>query len=462
MDAALRALLDALDGFDARSLPITPSASAPRLREDLAQRFDPDAPRPLDALVGDVSALLRDGITHSTHPRHFGLFNPTTDLSSVVADALVARFNPQLSVWQAAPAAVEMEQHALGALASKMGLSSEWAKSFTTGGAEANHTALALALARAIPTYVSDGLAGSAVRPTVYVSSEAHGSIVKAAQVTGLGRDAVRVVAVDRGCRMNPRALRQRIADDRASGRTPAMIVATMGTTSAGAIDPIEALAAVAREEGAWLHVDAAWGGIAALSPATRSLVHGIAEADSLTWDAHKSLPVAMGAGMFFCCHPSVMREVFEVEAPYMMRGDDDRTQPYLSSMQWSRRFIGLKVILTLASLGWSGIASRVDRQFALAERMRLGLIARGFEIANDTPLPVVCFTHPMIRTGRTTTRKLLQSIWRDGVAWISETRLAGRIPCLRACVTNVDSREEDVDALVDAVAQRIAPLVSG
>jgi glutamate/tyrosine decarboxylase-like PLP-dependent enzyme len=456
VDAALRALLDAIEGFDPSSLPLTPSVSARRLREDLAQRFDPDAPRPLDALVVDVCALLRDGITHSTHPRHFGLFNPTTDLSSVVADALVARFNPQLSVWQAAPAAVEMEQHALAALASRMGLSSAWEKTFTTGGAEANHTALVLALTRTVPGYATEGLAGSALRPTAYVSSEAHGSLTKAAQVTGLGRNAVRYVGVDRACRMNVRALRQAIADDRAAGRTPALIVATVGTTSAGAIDPLGPIAQVAREEGAWLHIDAAWGGLAALSPSTRALVDGVTEADSLTWDAHKSLPVAMGAGMFFCRHPEATRAAFEVEAPYMMRGDDDRAQPYLTSMQWSRRFIGLKVLLTLASLGWRGIADRVERQFALADHLRKGLVHSGFELVNDTPLPVVCFTHRAIRTGRTTTKKVLHSLWRDGVAWLSETRHGGRIPCLRACITNVDSAERDVDGLIEGVAQRV------
>ncbi len=456
MDAALRALLDAIEGFDPASFPLTPSRSAARLREDLAQRFDPAAPRPLDALVVDVCALLRDGITHSSHPRHFGLFNPTTALPSVIADALVARFNPQLSVWQAAPAAVEMEQHTLGALASRMGLSSAWAKTFTTGGAEANHTALVLALNRAAPGYATEGLAGGALRPTVYVSSEAHGSLTKAAQVTGLGRNAVRHVAVDRACRMSVKALRQSIADDRAAGRTPALIVATVGTTSAGAIDPIERFVQVAREEGAWLHVDAAWGGIAALSPSTRNLLDGIAEADSITWDAHKALPVAMGAGMLFCRHPEALRAAFEVEAPYMMRGDDDRAQPYLTTMQWSRRFIGLKVLLTLASMGWSGVAARVERQFALADRLRKGLVFKGFEVVNDTPLPVVCFTHPRIRTGRTTAKRVLQAIWRDDVAWVSETRLGGKIPCLRACITNVDSGEADVDALIDGVAQRV------
>ena len=122
MAPARQALLDALEGFDPSRVPLIPTVSAQRLRDDLARRFDPDAPRALEALVGDVCEVLRAGLTHSTHPRHFGLFNPTAALPSVVADALVARFNPQLSVWQAAPAAVEMEQLALAALASRMGL----------------------------------------------------------------------------------------------------------------------------------------------------------------------------------------------------------------------------------------------------------------------------------------------------------------------------------------------------
>jgi glutamate/tyrosine decarboxylase-like PLP-dependent enzyme len=453
VDEALQRLIAALDGYVPAQLPLIPQRGV----RDVAARFDFAHPRALADVLDDVAALLREGTCHAAHPRHFGLFNPTTTLASVAADALVARFNPQLSVDAAAPFAAAAERHCLGVLASCLGFDpATLAMTFTTGGAESNHTAVVCALARALPGYVEDGVAGG-VRPTVYASEEAHGSLQKAVQVTGVGRSSLRRVALDRACRMDVRALRRSIADDRAAGRLPVLLVATVGTTSAGAIDPLRSLAAVAREEGMWLHVDAAWGAIAALSPRTAHLLDGVTEADSVTWDAHKSLPVSMGAGMFFCRHPEVTRAAFASEAPYMMR-EPDGDDPYLTTMQWSRRFIGLKVLLTLATKGLAGVAADVDRQFALGDRLRAGLTAAGFEVVNDTALPVVCFTHPRIRSGAAPTRKVVQGMWRRGEAWVSDTRVGGRVPALRACVTNVDSREADVDGLVAAVRAAVTP----
>ncbi len=448
---SLARLFELLEGFDARSLPLHPTLRPAELRARVCDRFDPSSPRALDALVDDAFALLSAGLTHSTHPRHFGLFNPTTHDASVAADALVARFNPQLSVRQAAPVAWEMEQRALTLLADRAGLGALTARSFTTGGAEANHTALLAALARALPTWRDDGLVGSNVRPVVYASTEAHGSIEKAVVACGLGRTALRRIPVDGACQMRVRALRECIDRDRAQGMVPLLVVGTAGTTSAGALDPLRALGEVAREHGAWFHVDAAWGGLALLSSTHRGVLDGLADADSVTWDAHKSLPVAMGAGMLFCRHGDALRAAFSVDAPYMMRDDDAHAQPYLTSLQWSRRLAGLKVLLTLATLGWDAIEAKVDGQFALADRLRAGLVARGFEVVNRTPLPVVCFRHATLRDRAV--KPVLRAVWASGAAWISETRLDGRVACLRACVTNTESTADDVDALLDALS---------
>jgi glutamate/tyrosine decarboxylase-like PLP-dependent enzyme len=461
-DEALRKLFDEIRGLPGgvRSFPVAPSATPRRVREHLSARYNFDQPQPLANVFDDVRTMLRAWSTPSIHPRHFGLFNPTTDLCSVSADALVALYNPQLSVWGAAPGPVEIEQFTLRALASRLGFSAgePLATNFTSGGAEANHTAFVAALTRAIPTYPDEGLCGSSARPTVYLSEEAHASFQKSAQTTGVGRGALRFVAVDGAWRMRVRALRERVAQDRASGSTPVMLIATAGTTGAGAIDPLVELAQVARDEGMWFHVDAAWGGVASLSPKTAPLLDGIERADSVTWDAHKGLSVAMGAGMFFCRHPDVLRALFKVEAPYIQRDDDDdRVQPYTSTMQWSRRFIGLKVFLSLATKGWEGMARAVERQCALADRLREGLTRDGWQIVNDTRLPVVCFTHPKVRAGEIPARKLMLAAWRENLGWISELRLGGRVSCLRACVTHTETREEDVDALVEGLRAKLA-----
>lgn len=345
--------------------------------------------------------------------------------------------------------AVEVERHVLRALAARAGWTDEPHATFTTGGAEANLTAVLFALARVFPQSVEDGVASLPARPVVYRSAEAHGSVVRAVQVAGLGRRACRVVDCDRSLRMDLRALRRAIADDRAHGRRPMMVVATAGTTSTGAIDPLSPLADLAAEEDLWLHVDGAWGAGALLSPSLAPCLDGVARADSLTWDAHKWLGAAQGAGMFFSPHASLARSVFEVEAPYLPGGD----HPYATTLQWSRRASGLKVFALLAAEGWDGVARRVERCAALGERLRVSLRAKGWTLYGEGPLPVVCFASEAMRRGKVSPAKEAARLRREGVAWVSDTRVAGRWPALRACVANPDTTDADVDALVEALA---------
>lgn len=344
--------------------------------------------------------------------------------------------------------AVEIERHVLRALAARVGWTGDPHATFTTGGAEANLTAVLFALARAFPQSVHDGVASLGVSPVVYRSAEAHGSVVRAVQVAGLGRSACRVVACDRSLRMDLRALRRCLADDRAQGRRPLMIVATAGTTSTGAIDPLPALADLAAEEDLWLHVDGAWGAGALLSPSLAGCLDGVSRADSLTWDAHKWLGAAQGAGMFFSPHASLARAVFEVEVSYLPGGD----HPYATTLQWSRRASGLKVFALLAAEGWDGVARRIERCVALGERLRSSLRAKGWTLYGEGPLPVVCFASEAMRRGRVVAAKEAARLRREGVAWVSDTRVADRWPALRACVANPATTEGDIDALVAAL----------
>ena len=271
----------------------------------------------------------------------------------MIADALAALYNPQVAAWWHAPAASEIERHTLAYLSSLVGFaSSDAAAMFTTGGSEANLTGVLLALASAFPDYPRDGLVGLAGRPVLYASDQAHDSFVKIARVTGIGERALRRVRSDARQRLDVGDLRRQIARDRAAGQVPFCVVGTAGTTATGAIDPLPALADLCRAEGIWFHVDAAWGGLALLSDRLRPHLAGIERADSVTWDAHKTLPIPMGAGMFFCRDPSAGRAVFSVHTGYVPDALAGRDDLYQHSLQWSRRFIGLKVFLTLAELG--------------------------------------------------------------------------------------------------------------
>ncbi|AHG93575.1 Pyridoxal-dependent decarboxylase (plasmid) [Gemmatirosa kalamazoonensis] len=440
------------------SLRVTPDVTAAEIRAHLAEAYPFDAARPLDAVLPDVARMLRDWSLHVTHPRYFGLFNPAVHPAAVCADALAALYNPQLAAWAHSPAGNEIERHTLAFVARALGLDpAACAMHFTTGGNEANQTALVAALSHVMPAYAERGAAALGERPAVYVSTQSHHSFHKCVRVSGLGEDALRVVPHDDRLRMDAAALRARIDADRAAGWRPVLVVATAGTTGAGIIDDLDALADVAAACGAWYHVDAAWGGAAALSPRLRGAVRGVERADSVTCDAHKWLSVPMGAGMFFTRHPEVLRHAFDVEASYVPPDAPGREDLYRGSLQWSRRFIGLKLFMTLATLGADGMAAALEHQADMGDLLRARLRERGWIVVNDTPLPLACFTHPRIRAGERTTAAVVSAVQARGHAWISDVALTGDERVLRACITNYKTVPADLEILLDELDRALA-----
>jgi aromatic-L-amino-acid/L-tryptophan decarboxylase len=444
-----------------RDLPVLTRVTPAEVRAELEARYTFRSPLPLADVVDDVVGLLRRWTVHVTHPRYFGLFNPSVRNAAVLGDALTALYNPQLAAWSHAPAANEIERHTLRALAAGIGLDPDaLIANFTTGGAEANLSAVLAALAHQFPEAGEDGVAGLAVRPAVYLTSESHHSFVKIARMTGLGTRSLREVPLTAGLVMDPEALRVRIEEDRRAGLHPLMVVGTAGTTGGGLIDPLPRLADVARECGAWFHVDGAWGAAAALAPRLRPALAGIERADSLTWDAHKWLSVPMGAGMFFCRHPDAVARAFGVSTTYMPGAEgSDAADAYVTTAQWTRRFIGLKVFMALAELGLDGYGELIDGQARLGDRLRERLRETGWIVVNDTPLPVICFTHPDVQARRASTAGILSSIHSRGRVWISDVRLGTAERVLRACITSFRSDESDIECLIDEleVARREA-----
>jgi aromatic-L-amino-acid/L-tryptophan decarboxylase len=438
------------------SLPVAPTVEPAEIRTHLAS-YDFATGRDAAQVVGDVVGVLTRWTVHTTSPRYFGLYNPTPTFYGVLADTLVAGFNPQLAAWSHAPAAVEIEAHVLRYLGTRLGLPAEQvAGSFTSGGAEANQTGLLLALTRTFPQVANQGVRALSGQPVFYASAESHLAWLKIAHVTGLGREAVRLVPVGPDLRLDVDALTGMIKEDRGAGRLPFLVVATAGTTSAGVIDPLPQIADLCAAEGLRLHVDAAWAGAVALSERLRPVLAGIDLADSVTLDAHKWLSVPMGAGMFLCTDAAGLGETFRVSTSYMPASTDEAVDPYVSSLQWSRRFIGLKLFLTLAVLGREGYTRQLEHDTALGEHLRARLLDRGWNLENTTPLPVVCFTDPTLDSAGPDVvaahhQALAEAVVASGQAWISLTRLRGR-PVLRACITSYRTTRDDVEALIDAL----------
>jgi len=442
LDELRRAAMEVEGGIAAG--PILPSVTPQEIRSHLA-RYDFSQPVSLDDLFDDVRRMLRDWHVQVTHPRYFGLFNPSVTFASIVADTLVAMYNPQLATWRTSPAANEMERHTLEWLRTRIGLPETAVANFTTGGAEANLSAVIAALTRAFPAYSEHGLRFLPAQPAIYLSCEAHHSFNKIAHMTGLGRGALRRIQTTADLKMDLAHLASRVAHDRSNGLAPFMVVGTAGTTAAGAIDPLPDLVRFCRTEGLWLHVDAAWGGAAAISPALRIHLAGIGEADSVTCDAHKWFSVPMGAGMFFCRHRQAVRQAFHAETSYMpAETEGPLADPYTATVQWSRRFIGLKLFLALAERGEAGYVEMIESQARLGNLLRELLVRSGWRIVNSTPLPLVCFTRDGLDTA-----SFLHELHRRQIAWMSEVRLGGGAPVLRACVTSFRTTESDVREVV-------------
>jgi glutamate/tyrosine decarboxylase-like PLP-dependent enzyme len=429
-----------------RSGPATPTLDVEAFRQELA-RFDFAATRPLAELLDWSIGVLEHGVVHLTHPRYFGLFNPAPSFPAQCGDRIVSSFNPQVASSATSPAAVALEAHVIRSVAQRAGFPAGAGGHFTTGGSEANYTALLCALTRAHPGFAIDGARAFPGQPVFYVSKESHRSWVKIAHQAGIGRSAARLVATD-GCgRLSVAALTEAIAHDLASARAPFLIVASAGTTNAGMIDPLNACADLAAQHGLWYHVDAAWGGALISSQRLRGVLAGLERADSATIDAHKWFATTMGCGMLIARAPAALTATFQVAASYMP-SHELSLDPYMNTVQWSRRFLGLRLFLSLASAGWVGHAAHVERSVALTARIRSELESRGWSIVNDSPLALLTVVPPAA-VGEP--RAVVERVLKSGRAWVSLARFEEQ-DVIRICVTHGETTEADVSILVDSL----------
>jgi glutamate/tyrosine decarboxylase-like PLP-dependent enzyme len=426
--------------------PVVPSIDAQRFREAL-EAFDLGEPRPLQAALAWAIEHLEHGIVQMSNPRYFGLFNPGANFPAQCADQIVALFNPQLASSASSPVPVALESYLIRAIAARAGFGAEATGHFATGGSEANYTALICALTRANANFARDGVLAFGARVVFYTSRDCHIAWLKIAHQAGVGRAALRLIDTDGHGRMDAAALTRAIAADRAEGAVPVMVVATAGTTGGGMIDPLAACAAIAEREGLWFHVDAAWGGAALASQQLRGLLQGIERADSFIIDAHKWLATTMGCAIFITRHGHLLSEAFHASTSFMPSSVAN-VDPYLNSVQWSRRFLGLRLFLALAAAGWEGLGRHVERGVEVVERIKSRLLAAGWTVLNDSQLAVLDVIPPP-QLGEV--RALVRRVVGSGRAWVAPVLFEGR-DAVRICATNGETGESDIDALIAAL----------
>ena len=425
---------------------VRPSFDQAKFRAELAA-FTFDRPHELGAALHWVVEQMEHGNVQVTHPRYFGLFNPAPSFPAQCADRIAAAFNPQLASATTSPAAVAIERHVTDALARRAGLPDGAGGHFTTGGSEANFTALICALTAAHQDFASKGVRCFAGAPRIYVSRDAHLAWIKIAQMAGIGRQAVRLVATDGAGRLDAAQLDCVLRDDIAAGDVPVMIAATAGTTGAGMIDPLTACADVANATHVWFHVDAAWGGALIASCTHAKQLRGMERADSVTIDAHKWFATTMGCGVFLARRSADLVATFHVRTSFMPPGlaQDD---PYATTVQWSRRFLGLRLFLSLAAAGWEGHGAQVDHAIGLAALLARDLQSLGWRVVNASPAAVLCVLPPDRAPAADI---IVQRVVAAGRAWVSTTRFEG-VQVVRVCISNGRTTTQDVAELVTAL----------
>jgi aromatic-L-amino-acid decarboxylase len=457
-------LVDFIDAYFS-SLPER-AVQLPREQRSFGQLTDPLPELGDDASVvlEDICRELTDKAFHVPSPHYFGLMNPTPAYMAVLAEALVAALNPQLATLARSQLASKIESETVRWIGERVRWPGAFDGTFTSGGNEANFSGLALALAAHFPQAVDEGLSSIAARPVLYVSAEAHHSLDKSAGLLGLGRKAVRRVAVNHLLQLDPAALEDAIAGDRAAGHQPFCVVATAGTTNSGAVDDLVTIAQLCRRHRLWLHVDGAYGAAAAFSERHRDLVRGLELADSLTIDPHKWLAMPFSAGLILTCHPEVLSRAFGVSTPYMPRDASAlHVDPFRISTQWSRRMNSLKLWLTLRVHGRQAYEEHIDRQLRLARGFAEWVKSSPhYELTVEPALTIVNFR--LRPNGRSEEQlaaanaAIVEAVTADGTRWISETRV-NRRSVIRMMVISYLTEQRHLESLQQALTQAAAGL---
>lgn len=436
----------------------------------MAHEEPPRAGASADAILDEFRARIEPYPFGNGHPRFYGWVNSPPAVISVLMESLAAAMNP--SVAGGNHAAVHLERQVVHWFRTMLGLPSDAMGLLVSGGSAASIIGLAAARHVACRRLGWDvrarGLRDAPVRLTAYGSAEAHGCNRKAVEVLGIGSENLRTVPTDTALRMDPSALRRAIRADVEAGGVPFAVVASVGTVNTGAIDPIEEIADVCREFGAWLHVDGAYGAPAVLARETAWLRPALSRADSLGLDPHKWLYVPVEAGLVLVRSAEALRDALSLVPPYVRTdGDEHGVQgpPWFSEygIQQTRGFRALKVWAALRYFGLDGYRELIESDIALARHLA-ECVRRDalFETWEPQGLGIVCFraVPPALagddEAADALNRAVLTEVQLGGEAFLSGTVVAGRF-WLRACIVNPRSTAADVEEVLEVVRQAVA-----
>ncbi|MCU1655618.1 MAG: aspartate aminotransferase family protein [Pseudonocardiales bacterium] len=413
----------------------------------------PEHGEPFGDVLRDLDEVILPGITHWQHPSFFAYFPANASGPAILGDLLASGLGVQGMLWATSPAATELETHVLDWLASLLGLPARF-RSDSAGGGVIQHSASDAALVSLLAALhrVSKGRtehAGVADgRFTVYTSAQTHSSLEKACRIAGLGADALRKIDVEPATlAARPEHLRELLARDIAGGRTPALVVASVGATGTGAVDPVAELAAIAHEYGAWLHVDAAWAGVAAVAPELRWLNDGLDLADSYCTNPHKWLLTNFDCDAFWVADRAALVGALSI-LPEYLRNTATESGAVIDYRDWhvplGRRFRALKLWAVIRWYGADGLRAHVRKHVALAQEFAAWVTADDrFEIVAPHPLSLVTFR---LRAGDDATRALMDRVNASGELYLTHTLVDGAV-ALRMAIGSTLTERRHVEA---------------
>jgi aromatic-L-amino-acid/L-tryptophan decarboxylase len=429
-----------------RALPVLPDVKPGELIDRLPAS-GPDDGEPMDAILRDFRECIVPALTHWNHPRFFAYFAVSASPPGILAEMLCAGLNVNGMLWKSAPAATELEQVTLSWLRQWMGLPDElFGIIYDTASTSTMH---AIAAARE--------MAGARGDLVIYTSEQSHSSVEKGALTLGIGRGNVRKISVDAEFRMRTEALRDAIEADIAVGKRPFCVVATVGTTSTSSIDPVPAIADIAIRHGLWLHVDAAYGGSAAVVPEFQHVLDGSARAHSIVVNPHKWLFTPIDVSVLYTRRPDILQRAFSLVPEYLRTNEDPRAVNFMDyGMQLGRRFRALKLWFVFRYYGRDGIAAIIRSHVKWAQDLATIIRAHpDFEVVAPVPFSLICFRY---RGSDDQNRQLLEQINASGKAFLSHTVLMGRF-VLRLAIGNIATTWEDLEE-VWALIVKLASLL--
>jgi aromatic-L-amino-acid decarboxylase len=446
---------------DVSGLPVTPALRPGDITRQLPAS-PPEAGEPFDTLMQDFTRIIVPGMTHWNHPGWFAYFPGNNSPPSILAEMLTATLGAQCMSWATSPAATELEQVTMDWLRQMLGLPEGFTGVIQDTASTATLVALLSARERATNHAAGvTGLAGTGTRLTVYASGEAHSSIDKGVKLAGYGLEQLRRVPVDQAYAMMPDALDRIIAADRKAGLVPACVVATVGTTSSTAVDPVARIGEVCRRHAVWLHVDAAYAGTAAIVPELRHLFDGIEQADSFVFNPHKWMLVNFDCSAYFVRDRETLLRTFQVTPEYLRTAEDAEVVNYRDwGIQLGRRFRALKLWFVIRSYGLEGLRALIRKHVALAHELARKIDEMpGFELMAPVHFGLVCFRYrpPGVSDQKADwlNRELLLRVNSTRRVHLTHTELTGRYVIRMAIGQRQSEREHVMEAwqLIQAAA---------